>query len=111
MDGWYADECTYARVGNAAPAIVAAPANATAAQSAAALGLFGWPPAMNMGELPGGGSMPTSLEELPQFFERQVCSIGSFIYGQEDSWLRSNHHLYFTDGTAFHFIGLSFVYR
>ena len=44
--------------------------------------------------------MAATIEELPLFFERQICSIGSFIYAQEDSWLRTNHHLYFTDGSV-----------
>ena len=44
--------------------------------------------------------MPGAVEELPLFFETQICAIGSFIYSQEDSWLRSNHHLHLTDGSV-----------
>ena len=44
--------------------------------------------------------MVTSIEELPACFEKQICSVGSFIYSQQDSWMRANHHLYFTDGTV-----------
>ena len=100
IDGYFAEETTYARLQNPPPAIVAAPGNPTPAQSAAALGLYAWPSSSNLGEFPAGGNMVTSIEELPACFEKQICSVGSFIYSQQDSWMRANHHLYFTDGTV-----------